>query len=311
MSELLELQHKLQDTSATIAQLERALAADPNSAILRLNLESVVTRFGRLEVDFHSLANRHALDVCSYRLFASTDQEPNLSLRGYSGALSGFQVAISALFDALKNGRRLRSRFSPDVTEATRLGFGYAFGGSVGVVLTMERERLLFGGGMLEDAITTFFSVAQAPTHEDIRAIGQRLGPAPLRAIFNWAKAHVEDGLGADIVWRQGGEVTAKLFLEYQELERLRAAIAATSEESTETVETAGLLTGAVMRSRRFTFEPDGGDEVTGTFTDAINEAHTVTLPTRYRVRLEKLTKIQYSSEQEQITWHLLSLGAP
>ena len=63
------------------------------------------------------------------------------------------------------------------------------------------------------------------------------------------------------------------------------------------------------MRTRRFAFEPDGGDEVSGTFIDAINEAHTVTLPTRYRVRLEKVTKIQYSSEQEQITWHLLSLA--
>jgi hypothetical protein len=175
----------------------------------------------------------------------------------------------------------------------------------------MERERLLFGGGMLDDTIATLFSVAQAPTHEDIRAIGQRLGPAPLRAIFSWAKAHAEDGLGADIVWRHGTEVTARLFLEHKELERLRAAIAATSEESAETIETAGLLTGAVMRTRRFTFEPDGGDEVTGTFTQAINEAHTVTLPTRYRVRLEKLTKIQYSSEQEQTTWHLLSLAEP
>jgi hypothetical protein len=35
MSELLELQHKLQDTSATIERLERALAAEPGSEFIR------------------------------------------------------------------------------------------------------------------------------------------------------------------------------------------------------------------------------------------------------------------------------------
>ena len=48
MSEQLELQQKIQDTHATIAQLEEALAADPGSLILRLNRESVINRLSRL-----------------------------------------------------------------------------------------------------------------------------------------------------------------------------------------------------------------------------------------------------------------------
>lgn len=49
MSELLDLQYKLQDTSAAISQLEHELAANPNSPIVRINLESVQNRFQRLE----------------------------------------------------------------------------------------------------------------------------------------------------------------------------------------------------------------------------------------------------------------------
>jgi hypothetical protein len=310
MNELLELQHKLQDTSAMIAQLERAIVADPQSDLLRLNLESVVNRFSWLESEFRELASRAALDVCTYRLFASADLPADrmLPLRGVSGALHDFQTAFSSLFDALKNGRRLRTRLTPDILAATSLAFGYAFAGSVGVVLTLPHERLLLGGDMLDDAITTFFSLAQAPTDEDIKAIGRRLGPGPLRAIFRWAQSHVEDGLGADVSWKRGTDEAASLFLQVQELERLSSAIAAVSEDTREIIDYTGRLTGADIQTKHFRFEPDGGEAVAGSFSDAINETHAVTLPARYKAHLEKNTRIHYSSEQEQITWNLLSL---
>ena len=307
MSELLHLQHKLQETAAAIAQLERAVAANPAAPILRLNLASIVNRRDELEAEFLRLADRRSLDVCSYRLFKLQDAVAP-TLRGFSGALQEFQQAISALYDSLKNGRRLRSRFSPDVIEATTFDFGYAFAGSVGVVLTIDHERLLFAGDLLDDTFATFFSVANAPTHDDIVEIGRRLGPAPLRAIYKWATSHVEDQLGADITWKKGQQ-EQRLFLQPPQLARLSQEIAATSEETVDRVEQSGVLTGALMGSHRFTFSPDGGDDISGTFTDAINEAHTVTLPKRYRVRLERVTRIQYSSEEPQTNWRLLSIA--
>ena len=311
MSELLELQQQLQDTSATIARLEKALAASPGSLAVQLNLRSVLKRFSRLEQEFGRIADEASLDVCTYRLFASSESKNRISLRGLSSALQDFQLAFSSLFDALKNGRRLRSRLTPDILEATSFDFGYAFPGSVGVVLTLPRERLLLGGDLLNDTVTTFFSLAHAPSHDEITEKGRRLGPAPLRAIYKWALAHVEGGLGADITWRHGSEEPSTLFIQQPELERLRTEIAATSEESTEVIAALGRLTGADTQTRRFRFEPDGCEAVTGTFVDAIDETHTVTLPSRYRARLEKTTKIQYSSEEEQVAWHLLSLDRP
>lgn len=307
MSILLELQHQLQNTIATLAELERSFALHPESLALRLNLESVKGRFASLEAEFNELADRKALDVCKYRIFAP-DESTTISLRGFSGPLREFQEAISCLFDAVKNGRRLRSRLTPDVIEATDFGFGYAFGGSVGVVLTMPHERLLIGGSLLDDTIATFFSVAKAPTPEDIQEIGRRLGPAPLRAIYNWASAHLEDSVGADISWRKGEEVIGAVLLQRAELERLRDQIAATSEETHEFFTLNGLLTGASVQTKRFDFLPDGGDAIGGSFTDAISENHVVSLPTRHSVRVEKVTKVQYSSDLEKTTWKLLSV---
>ncbi len=306
MSELVELQHKLQDTASQITQLEREVARSPDSLGLRLSLESVVKRFDELQTDFQDLADQKALDVCSYRLFKENDEGP--SLRGFSGALNEFQASFSALFDAIQNGPRRRTRLTPEVVESTKFGFGYAYAGSVGVVLTLDRERMLIDVGPLTDTITTFFNLAQAPTRDDIREIGRQLGPAPLRSIFKWADAHVSDGIGADISW-QHGEDTTRLFLQRVEMQRLRDEIDATSEEEREELTITGVLTGASVVTKRFDFQPDDAEAISGRFTDAISEAHEVRIPAaRYRATVERITKIRYSSDEESTTWRLLTL---
>ena len=306
MSELLELQRKLQDTVSTITQLERSLAQEPGSLGLRLTLESVEKRFDELQTDFKDLAYQQALDVCSYRLFPETGEGP--SLRGFSSALHTFQASFSSLFDAIQNGPRKRSQLSPDIVKATRFGLGYAYAGSVGVVLTLERERMLFDMGPLTDTITTFFSLAKAPTRDDISTIGRQLGPAPLRSIFKWADAHVSDGIGADISWQHGEDKT-RLFLQRAEMQRLRDEIDATSEEEREELTLTGVLTGASVVTKRFDFKPDDADAIKGYFTDAISDDHEVRIPrVRYRAKVERTIKVRYSSEEETKTWQLLTL---
>lgn len=306
MSELLELQHKLQDTVSTIAQLERELAQNPDSLGLSLTLESVVKRFDELQADFQDLAKRNALDVCSYRLFRETDEGP--SLRGFSSALHGFQDAFSSLFNAIQYGPRKRSKLSSETIESTRFGIGYAYAGSIGVVLTLERERMLFDFGPLTETIETFFSLAEAPTRDEIRDIGHKLGPAPLRSIFRWADAHVSDNLGADITWTHEGK-TQRLFLQRVHIQHLRDEIDATSEEEHDELTFSGVLTGASVVTKRFDFQPDNSEAIRGRFEDAISRDHEVRIPNaRYRARVEKTTTIRYSSEEEKTTWHLLSL---
>ena len=305
MSELLVLQRKLQRTASTITKLERQLADAPSSFVLSIRLQSIVKHHEKLQADFYALADKKSLDVCTYRLFGQADD--GLSLRGFTAALYEFQASFSSLYDALKSGPRKRTKLGADVVSATRFGFGYAYTGSVGVVLTIQRERMLLDLGPLTDTITTFFSLAEAPTRTDIREIGQRLGPAPLRSIFKWADAHVSDGIGADILWRHGEEAR-RLVLEHSRMRTLRDEIGATSDEKHEELTVTGVLVGADVVSKQFHLVPDQGDSIKGRFTDAIG-ADGVRIPnTRYRARLEKITTIHYSSDEEKATWRLLQL---
>lgn len=307
MSMVLELQRKLQDTLATIVELERRIVKAPNSRGLHLSLESVVKRRKELEAEFNELADQKSLDVCAYRLFRETDEQ--LSLGGYSGALSAFQHSFSALYEAVRHGRpRRRARLSQEAVESTRFEFGYAYSGSIGVVLTLYRERMLIDMGPLTDTIGTFFSLAKAPTKEDIREIGHRLGPAPLRSMFKWADVHATEGIGADIKWLHGGE-ELNLLLQRYEMQRLRDEINATSEEKRQKVTYTGTLTGASIETKRFDFRPDNADTIKGYFTDAISDKHEVRIPNaRYKAVVERTTTINYSSEEEKIVWRLLSL---
>ena len=57
MSELLKLNHRIQDTSSVIAKLELALAKHPDSTALRLNLESAWKKFNQLQAEFYEFTN--------------------------------------------------------------------------------------------------------------------------------------------------------------------------------------------------------------------------------------------------------------
>ena len=310
MSELLVLQRKLQESASELVDMERQLGKDPDSFLLQLGLESIVSHFEELQGEFNELADRKSLDVCTYRLFKESSDA--LPLRGYAGALREFQSSFSSLYSAITKGPKKRTRTSLDTESATRLNFGYAFSGSVGVVLTIERERLLLADlSALADTIETFFNLATAPTREDIQEIGRRLGPAPLRSVFKWADAHVVDDIGAEISWRHG-DIENRLLLQCDEMRHLCDEIEATSEEEKEQVSMTGLLVGASVVTKRFDFLPDDkshGTIITGHFTDAISSGQEVRIPTaRYRARMDKVKTVKYSSEEENTKWTLLQL---
>ena len=303
MSNLLELQNKLQDTTSTIAHLERRVGQDPNDVLLRLSLESLVKRFKKLQSEFNEITRRQQIDICEYVIFGEADER--LSLSGFSSALHEFQRSFSSLYDAIKNGPKQRTRLSANVVRESSLGFGYAYSGSLGFVLTIDRELMLMDLGHLTDAITTFFRLAEAPTKEDVGEIGKQLGSGPLRSIQRWADAHVTHGTGADISWRHQGDTT-RVVLERYHMQGLRDRIEETSSEERQVIVLDGVLTGASIETRKFDFRPDGADTISGHFTDAISEMHEVRIPNaRYRATVERVSTYKYSSEQETIRWNL------
>lgn len=308
MPDILELQEKLQDTTAAIAQLERVIIENPDTPSLAANLRSLHKRREALESDFLELTNHLEQDVCRYRLFVSRARP---TIAGLAQAWTNFQNAFSVIYDAIKNGPKVRGRIGGTAAEETSLGFSYSFSGSVGIVMTMPNERLLVGETLLDQAIRTMFDLAAAHDHRQIREFARTLGPAPVRAMYSWANTHVQNGMGAEIEWRREREIRARLLVQEPELARLANAIQQTSDEASEELTYTGTLRAADLDRKTFRLETDDEQSIKGSFEDAIDANHEVTLPCRYVVRLVKTTKIYYSTDVEDVSYRLLSLRRP
>jgi hypothetical protein len=98
-------------------------------------------------------------------------------------------------------------------------------------------------------------------------------------------------------------------FADTTELRTLQETIARTSEDMSEPLTAAGMLVGADSMRRTFHFVTDADRDIRGTFTDAISNKKTAELPKRYTASLVKTTKLQFSTEEENVSYFLVSLS--
>ncbi len=306
MIEFETIQDEIQDLNALLAQHERALASHPGEKSLRANINTLKRRRQILEDDFLEAAARVEADVCSYRLIPN---ERRPTILAVSKVLGGFQSLFSLVYDAIKEGPKKRATLSKEVLEETSLAFAYSFTGSVGFVMTLPNERLLFGETYLDQTMQLVFEMAKTTAPEQVAEFVKKLGAPPVRAIYKWAGDHVEYGLSADIEWRRKEQIRSSLFIQKPQLEQLREAIAKTSDETEEEMEVQGSLVGADVTRKSFHLETVGGGEIQGSFAHAISVEQTVELPKPYMAKIRKRTKIIYSMEDEQTSYFLLHLA--
>ncbi len=307
MTRLLDTVNKLQKTNAVIRNLQDAVAKHPDTPSLVVNLRSLERRRRDLEMLFGRLTHEDLEDVCSYRIF-SDREDGRIPISSLASALVDFQALFSTVYDAIKNGARHRIRHRPEIAAATTFEYGYSFAGSAGFVFTLPNERLLLGGTDLDRAIDTIFEMAQAKESDQILRFTKRLGAAPVRLLYNWATGHVEAGLSADIDWRRDQHVRFNLLIQTPELEVLQRAISQTSEETREVFTVEGQLVGADVEGHRFHMKLSDGPDIRGQMSDYISAERTVELPRQYVAQIEKTTVVRYSTNQEKVTYHLLSL---
>jgi hypothetical protein len=307
MSDLLDIQEKLQDTAAMLAQLERDLARHPDAFGVQLNIMSLEKRKRKLETELSAATAAMGLEVCSYRIMP---EQARVKLAGVTGTLGDYQSLVSSFYNAIKNGAKHTAKLGAEVAAQTAFDFAYAFTGSVGFVFTVPNETTLFDNTVMDESIRLIFEVAKAQRPEDILAFARRLGPAPIRALYKWADDHVKASFSADIEWRRGEVVRQKVLIQWLEFERLRQAISETSDESSEEFTLGGLLVGTDVTKRTFHFQPDDGSDVRGKSGEVISPSHPVEVPKRYEAALRKTTKIHYSTEQEDVSYELLKLEA-
>ena len=308
MSDILWLTQNIRETSAHIAQLEKAILDNPEESGLVFNLRSIQKRFNSLQNEFAEETNKEFLDICSYRIIADEDAEYPLSAVG--AALSGFQSVIEIFLDAALTGPKTRARVSSETASLASLNFAYSYPGSLGFVLTIPNERLLLVESELDMAIANAFKVITASSTNQLAEFAHEVGVASIRRIYDWASNYAKYNWSAEIEWKRGTEVRDSLLAQAPLLQRLTYLIEQTSDETEDRVSISGKLVGIDEKLRTFHLEvPEGEDpDIKGHVSDSISFDPPISVPRNVRADLMKRVKVHYAYEQEEKYWELVGL---
>lgn len=300
---LSQITARLSDANSQISKLESSLAERPDDSSLQMMMSSVKKLRDQLEEEFTVATSRAGLDICNYRLFGEgVSVAANLF-----EALVRFQSLFTLIFASIESKAPRKTRaVGKEFATASAFGFSHSYIGSAGFVLTMPNERLLVGETSLDESISELFRMAHFDSPQSVREISSRFGLGVIRELYQWSKAHTTSSIGADIDWRRRDKVKASIFIQPQEFQELERIIDSTSDEIVEAFEWEGYLRGADADTKTFRFETDDGQIIRGSFVDAIDDKHEVTIPHhRYAVIVKKTTIVHYSIDQEDIRYFL------
>lgn len=302
MSDVVSLAADIQNATALLAELQRAVVEQPGSKALLLSVGSVQARLADLEAEFKSEAAILGLGVCTYRLFGD---HPTYNAGGLGAALERFQGLISTVYSAVKSGEPRRSaRLSDEVLRESTLGFGFSFAGSVGFALTLPTQPQLFEDP-INESVTLAFKMARATSPEAVRDYARRLGPASVRRLYEWARVHEEHALGADIAWMGLRPLSTELLLQPPEFSRLRGLIEVVSEEQNEPIVLSAMLVGLDSETGTFHARFDDGDEVRGHLGSEILFSEPARIPARHTLWLNRKTITRLATGLETVSWTL------
>jgi hypothetical protein len=305
MSKLAELQRDLQEASAAVAHAERTLAAHPNVPSVHATLRTIQKRRASLEEQFFAAADELGLDACGYRIEM---EGKTASISGLTAVLGTFQKIFSTVYDALEHGPKKTSKNSAETIEATTLGFAYSFPGSVGVMMTLANDRMLFEA-KLDAAMNKTFDLIRAKEPEELQLLTDLVGVPSVRLVHQWAEENTKAGFGADIVWRRDDVVKREVRVQAPEIAQKAATLRTMSAK--ETVKVVGELLDVDVLEH--TFRMKVSDRIIqGSFEKAITAQKPAWLPRTYQATLQVLQKIVADEGgQEQIDYFLVDLEPP
>jgi hypothetical protein len=307
MTELLDLRKLLQETTATLEQMEREVARAPQDWGLATTAESLRRRQSELEEAFVAVANSDWQDVCNYRIIPPHNSD--YPIMAIAKSLQSFQDLVTTIFDAFKTRPKTRARISAEIAAASTLSFGYSYPGSLGFVFTMANERVLIGESELDKTISAIFEMAKAENPRQLADFVARVGVAGIRSLYAWSRVHHEYGLSVDILWRNQGTVQSRVLMQNQELRHLNEIIEQASDETIEQLTLDGLLVGGDLQTRRFHMSFPDADDVVGQIGEDFSPApEALVLGRRYRATVVKRTLTKLSTGDEDTHWTLIGL---
>jgi hypothetical protein len=305
MSALRAVLDRLNDIEGTIAQLEGK--STPETAFAyRMTLRSLENRREDLRNELNEITKRDFVEICDYRIIP--EGPLSFAISGVTGALHEFQDLVSILFGADPQKPRQRARVDIATSEKTRFDFGFAYSGSLGIVLTVENERLIGIESNLDLAIRAAFDLISAKSGDDIKAAAVQYGPPVVRKLYAWSKIQRDYDLSADIKWKRGDEIRNNVLVQAKESAEVCRLIESKSDINDEPLDVIGNLVGFNVAARRFAFEFADGELINGTFDKSFEMAQRL-VPGRYSAHLIKRSVIHYTIEKDDVSWILSRLG--
>lgn len=305
MSALVELQERVQKTNALIAECESSIAQSTTSPPFEVvtNLRTLEKLRKRLESQYLETAQSLDLEVYRYRLLP---QDPHPKLSAVAASWAGFEEFFTSVYDSLKRTKKAKSSKKAPQSESISLGYGYAFSGSIGVVVTVPREQGLFAVEPLQAASQAVFDLIEA---KDVQHYARELGPKPIQSLHRWMGLHVANNMGLGLEWKAGHRTVRVVELQVPQLIRNQETIA--ESRTTSELEVLGELFAVNDDTKEFQFRADDGTQYAGTFTDVIGRDHAASVPCRYLARIRRVSRLVSTEGKEERTEFLVRLDPP
>jgi hypothetical protein len=294
---------------ATVAKLERALARDPESASIQINLASRQKFARQMQEELHRSALFNQVELCNYRLLP--ERAEKYAIPYISASLLAYQHTFSQIYDSFVNGRKQRAIIGKEAWLDSLLEFGYSYSGSLGVILLVPSERTFFEG-RFDASIDTMYQVLEINSQDDVRDIARTRGEAVVKRVFDWLEANVSGGFAVDVKWTRSDGRQLGQVIELGRMEKIVEIISATSDEKLRDFDVAGTLVGLNVQTGSFQIAAD--DDV-GSYRGGLDEgffrevSHNV--PGQYKASLTEILTVNYATNREERKYRLKSLSRP
>ena len=305
MSQLRAILDRMNDLEATISRVEKGSRGEPALAT-RLSLQSLEKRRELLREELSGVTRKEFVDICDYRIIP--ENQNSYAISAVTAALHDFQELVTLIFDALTTKPKQRTSISQDIVQKTQFSFGFAYSGSLGVVLTIQNDRLMLAETDLDRAVSAVFSLLKLGSADAVKEASRTYGIPTIRKLHHWTKTHSQYGMSADIKWIRDAEVRDEVLAQPVEMEEIRRIIEEKSETTSEPTTLEGELLAWNVQSRTFVLAFPEARPISGHWADDFEGATPRKVPGRYLAELTKQTTIKYAEEKDQVAWVLNKL---
>ena len=290
---------------AKAAALAEALERAPHDRGLQVTLASVKKLAARADEELREAAASAQIDLCHYRTLQS--MEGPYRAADFANSVVTYQDLFTAIFDFVRNGPRVRARYSEHVKIQSQLNIAYTYPGSIGVVLTVENNRDLFNEGQLDRVIASFSAITDISSTDQVKQVARTMGLNVVRSAFRWADVNWQAEYSVDVQWRRSDAVIKGGYIPRERFLNMKSLISEASEILPTELETIGTLAGFNVLRDTFVFVTPNGDQYSGRLAEGFPRTERI-VPFQYKARILEKTITNFATEIEQTHYELLAL---